>query len=500
MKKKMPIIFVTLVALFILTSTYATIAYSYNEKIDNKNVPQFLKNKFIQIINKNNFNLKYPRTSNPKIVEKHENFRIIFQADEFDNIYAYIETAYEPIVDTIWLDIISYTQINSEWSLNVDIPDNTPLELYNLTIIISIDGKFYSSSQPRAVNIIDHFSDNFTFIHVADFHVGDPRGFAESIKETIGHKSIKKCIEEINLLKPDFVIFSGDLVFGQLYPREYTREYKKCYELLQKFDVPTYLSPGNHDGYCRISEDGLEIWEEYFGPLYYSFDYGNYHFLSLNSFDWPKFARRSISCIALNWGGSIRNEQLQWIEDDLSNNDANLTFMFLHHNPLWDTKNNSLLRWGYNNREELLSLIYKQNVDMVLAGHIHIDNVTIENKTIFITTTTPASEIRMEDGYWGFRQIEIKNGKINSYNYKEPKYSIPTYHLNINYENPYTAIVENDLAMDINAHLEFIVPLGCYKVNNGDIVSLRNDNYRTHLIVKSKVEKESLSRITIYSE
>ena len=75
--------------------------------------------------------------------------------------------------------------------------------------------------------------------------IGDTRSFEESIRKTLGYRSVKRCIKEINLLHPDFVIISGDLVFGQLYPFEYRREYKKCYEMIQKFDVPTYLAPGD---------------------------------------------------------------------------------------------------------------------------------------------------------------------------------------------------------------------------------------------------------------
>ena len=71
----------------------------------------------------------------------------------------------------------------------------------------------------------DEISDNFSFVHLTDFHIGDPRGLKENIKQTIGWKAAKKCIEEINLINPDFLIITGDLVFGQIYPFEYSLEY-----------------------------------------------------------------------------------------------------------------------------------------------------------------------------------------------------------------------------------------------------------------------------------
>ena len=70
--------------------------------------------------------------------------------------------------------------------------------------------------------------------------------------------------------------------------------------------------------------------------LYYTFNYGDYHFLSINSYDMSKRDRICISFVPLNWGGSIREEQFEWIENDLKNTNSKMKFMFMHHNPLWE--------------------------------------------------------------------------------------------------------------------------------------------------------------------
>ena len=281
------------------------------------------------IVNESKYNIIYPLSTFPSLVEKDSNFIINFEADEFEKINVIITTSYEPVEDTILLDNINYWEENSIWQIEVNVPSSTPEELYNITLLFEKDGESYKCSQPRALNVYNKFTDNFSFIHLADLHYGDPRGLFESIKETIGFKSIKRCIKEINLLHPDFVLISGDIVFGQLYPFEYRREYQKCYDLLQTFDVPIFLVPGNHDGYNRILEDGLEYWQEYFGPLFYSFNYGDYHFTGVNSFDMSKILRLTFLFIPLNWGGSISNEQLDWVENDLESSDSALNFMFL---------------------------------------------------------------------------------------------------------------------------------------------------------------------------
>ncbi len=445
----------------------------------------------------NKINILYPLSSIPALIEKNDYLKINFKSDIIDRVFAYITTAFEPVVDEIWLDFQSIIDKNSYRQALFSIPNYTPEELYNLTVIIEKNGEFYSCSRPRSVSIYNEIGNDFTIVHVADLHVGDPRGFLENVDETIGSKSIKRCISEINLLHPDLVLISGDLVFGQLYPFEYCLEYKKCYELIQLFDVPTFLIPGNHDGYYKFKEDSLEFWKYYFGPLYYSFDFGNYHFIGVNSYDWPDIFRLCVSFISLNWGGSIQDEQLNWIEEDLDNANANLTFMFIHHNPLWDTRNNSLLLMRYKNRNKLLNLIDENNVSMVLAGHIHRDTVNNEYGTIFVTTTTPESNVRKKDGYWGYRLIEIKNGSIVSYNYKEPKYSIPTYKLKNEYIGNFKSKITNDLEMAVKILLKFSVPRGKYEAKNGTITMIRSNNFMQEIYVEAEVTAESSLEIEL---
>lgn len=450
-----------------------------------------------------NLTIISPRSTIPVFVLQGESFHIELETCAFNQVSIYIATSYEPIIDVIWLDILEIQKSKDTYRLTVSVPPGTPEELYNLTVQIDVADTLYFVTNPRAVKVLTKFPQSFSFVHLTDFHVGDPRGLRENINQTIGWESIKKCIEEINLLHPDFVIISGDLVYGQLYPYEYSREYKKCYEMIQLFDVPTFLCPGNHDGYNRFREDGLDFWKTYFGSLYYSFDYGDYHFTAINSYDAPAPLRACILFIPLNWGGYISDSQLQWIETDLSSHQNQSLFVFLHHNPLWETLNESFTGQSYQNREELKILANNYGVDMVLAGHIHEDSVNIVNNTTYLTTTTPASETRNEDGYWGFRMIDIQRGKIEAYNYKEPKYSIPTYHLNHTIEyhgDSAVATIVNSLDMDITAHIKFIMPLGEYIVDRGSITLVRSNDSSQEIYVNSTVEKNNEVIVTLHTE
>jgi predicted MPP superfamily phosphohydrolase len=458
--------------------------------------PQFYQN----LDTSNEINIIYPRSSIPIILSNSQSFVIQFQSISFDHLSVEMTTAYDPLADTIQLPVSSISESEGEKIkyATVSIPSNTPPELYNLSLKIETGDDIYSASRPRAISIKENLSDSYTFVHLTDFHIGDPRGFTENPLETLGWKAARKTIEEINLLNPDFVIISGDLTFGQLFPFEYTFEYQTCYEILQDFKVPTYLCPGNHDGYIQTFQDGFTLWEKYFGPLYYSFDYKNTHFLSINSYDWPPKARIGFSYLVFNWGGSIQEDQLNWIEKNLcSHATIDQTIMMMHHNPLWDTTGDSLLGNDYHNQEVLLDLIRTNTVDAVFAGHVHYDNVTVDNDTYYITTTTASSSFD-DDGYWGYRLITVENSMITEYNYQEPKYSIPSYHINILDEQSHSITIENKLLVPIKVQHEFIVPTGNYTVNTGEIVQERKKDEMVAIYVIDTIDAETTKTIMLY--
>ncbi len=433
--------------------------------------------------------LYYPRCSDPAFVVPGGSFTLqIRTTGDVHNVSEFsveLATAYEPIVDDYTLAVQSFNTSYYDVFVTVTVPSDAHIELYNLTVRTMVDHTALNVTQPRAVSIVSSFSDSFTFIHLSDIHVGDWRGLTRSIYRSLHNRALLECIKEVNMLHPDFVVITGDLVFGQLYPHEYAREYKEVYDLLQQFDVPTFLCPGNHDGYNKPGQDGKVFWEQYFGPDYYSFNYGPYHFLSLDSYDFPKAQRFCLSFISFDWGGSIQTEQLQWISNDLNASDsAPLTFMLLHDNPLWDTTKESLLGLPYKNREALLQLIHSHGVDMVLDGHVHWDNVTAVNGTIFVTTTTPSSSVDERDCYWGYRVIRIVNGSIASYNYKEPKYSTPTYKLKMRTLTASAILLNNRQIAPVSLLIRFLVPLGNYTANIGKIVEIRSNATASEVYVQ----------------
>ena len=234
----------------------------------------------------------------------------------------------------------------------VEVPASIPLDLYDLHVrCVSAEAapEFrVEDSQPHALQIIGEYGDDIEIVHITDTHVygpetknglnldynsfelreprpGTPARFDLSFvgypgfpmdsdkdgKTNEGAIYLQEEIQAINLIDPDFVVFTGDSVFAQknfsTYPKdtyvwgdvngelgtEYRFEYTWWYDELQALNVPIFCVPGNHDSYCwdghaAAHDDGQEIWQDLFGPLYYAWDYGDAAFLAINSMDWDK--------------------------------------------------------------------------------------------------------------------------------------------------------------------------------------------------------------------
>ena len=267
--------------------------------------------------------------------------------------------------------------------ITVEIPEGVPLDLYDLHVQCPSQG--ITDQQPHALQVIDEYKEDIKILQITDTHV-----YGQEVQN--GYRNIipafgggyKKCdfnsfelreprpgtppqteplsngvqqlpidkdgdgksnegaiylqeeLQAINLIDPDFVVFTGDSVQAQagwnVYPMagadgggcdtgdmgsEYLFEMTWWYDELLALDVPVFCVPGNHDSYCwdwhddeagPVHNDGQEIWQDLFGPVYYSFDYGDNHFLGINSMDWPKTADPSGETY-------VRKTWLQDVED-----------------------------------------------------------------------------------------------------------------------------------------------------------------------------------------
>jgi len=476
---------------------------------------------------------------------------------------ASLKTSNDPVPLIVDLDIVYWDQVSEGvYEVTVTIPPDTAEDLYDLQVACLADVECGNlvDSQPNAVKVVDGFSDDLTFINLTDTQTGDILSVFNNLPESTPNwwpfagpddywKHLRKAVDQINLIHPDLVIMSGDIVYGQLYFGEYPLEYPITHDILQDLDVPVFIGPGNHDGYLMAECDGEMYFQRYFAPLNYSFDFGPYHFTAADTYDWPDEDRRGFSLIVSTWGGQITAEQLEWLDDDLEENQDNLMrIVFCHHSPnapsdwdaaWWTIHDNAdypypqlylrLLfglikdqKWVGSGRQEMLDVLDARKVDLLLAGHVHYDYVEegiTPYGTVEAVTTAGCFDVKAGEAYPGYRMIEIDGADITSISYKED-YSIPIYingyppaanlkqqtepAISYSFANPNdgssssnTLTVENGLDMVIPVYVEFVLPSGTYSVLNGTVVQTSNRGSNVVLYVTSSVAAEGTLDISV---
>jgi len=406
-----------------------------------------------------------PLPSVPVIQERGKSFDIKVNVSESaTNWSAWISTPYHTVPLTI--NSTFYDDSAKIWSLSVNIPSTAEIELYSLTVQAEIDGIAENYAQPRAVQVISHFPTKFNFVVMNDVTWASWDSYSRALIV------LGKAIEEVNMIHPSFVLFTGDLVNtgGNV------TEYQMFYEYLQMFEVPTYIAPGNHEMQGDYWKDN---YQRYIGPLYYSFDFGTYHIVTIDS-----------------GSGYIDQAQLNWVRDDLASH-ANSTQIFMQfHLPIFTHVQEPA-------RSTLLNLTDQYNVSMIFMGHVHHDYVTTYNGHKFICTTAIGGNIG-PTGHWGYRLVRVDGETIVSYNYagttdESENNAIPfnkldtTYFPSNNGTSSYvTATIDYALEENLTeVMLKFVVPrlngTGSYQVKNGVTVQVVNSTDKSVYYVETNL-------------
>ncbi|MGI9284860.1 MAG: metallophosphoesterase family protein [Pseudomonadales bacterium] len=92
-------------------------------------------------------------------------------------------------------------------------------------------------------------------------------------------------VEQLNLLRPEFVVSVGDLIEGYSEDKQVLeQEWHEFDRHVKALDMPFYYVVGNHD---MGNEVMLEMWRQRLGPTYFHFVYKKVLFIALNTEDPP---------------------------------------------------------------------------------------------------------------------------------------------------------------------------------------------------------------------
>ncbi|MBU0754967.1 MAG: metallophosphoesterase [Planctomycetes bacterium] len=192
--------------------------------------------------------------------------------------------------------------------------------------------------------------EGFTFAILGDRTSGPESGLA----------ILEQAVRDLNHLDPVLVMTVGDQINGYCSSEEWIAQMEQYRAIMSKLRMPWYPTAGNHDVYGpagnRNDRTNEALYQQYFGPLYYSFDYQQTHFIVL-------YSDENLSYRNPAQDQRISEEQLDWLRNDLSATDSSKVFVFLHHprwnyeGDVWEPVHQTLVRSG--------------KVEAVFAGHWH---------------------------------------------------------------------------------------------------------------------------------
>lgn len=241
-----------------------------------------------------------------------------------------------------------------------------PSTLYHYQVS-STDGGGTVTSPDYTFRTAVSDSQDFTFVSMADSRGSDQY---DSLPAAFSY-----IINRATAYGPDLTLFVGDAVYGSsdsLRLRSQWDEWKQVTDTLAH-TVPMYLAIGNHEANVYSHNyDGALIFRDEFvlptnGPtgfveLAYSFDYGNAHFVFLDS-------------DVYNAPSRINATQRVWLQNDLQATRKVHKFVFAHEEayPPSNSTHSSLEDYP-SDRDAFWNILLANHVDAFICGHIHLWN------------------------------------------------------------------------------------------------------------------------------
>lgn len=190
----------------------------------------------------------------------------------------------------------------------------------------------------------------FRFIVYGDFRFGD-----------VEMRLNKRMMRE----EPDLYVTVGDYLSDGTKPELWPPLFRLIGPMVQK--TPYYVSLGNHEKngplyFKYFAMPGNERW--------YSFDYGNVHFIALDS----------------NMPYLIEPKQKKWLEDDIraarKNEETQFIFAYFHHPPYGTGKRHGTPQVA----AQWVPVFEKYGVDAVFCGHEHHYERNVVNGITYVTS------------------------------------------------------------------------------------------------------------------
>jgi 3',5'-cyclic AMP phosphodiesterase CpdA len=228
---------------------------------------------------------------------------------------------------------------------------------------------------PRSLGIIGEAqaqgAGGLTFLQISDSHMGFDKPANPNVTGTL-----EEAIAKVKALptKPSFMIHTGDITHLSK-----PKEFDDADKVIGTSGLTVHYVPGEHD----IIDEEVKLYRERYGKNakgagWYSFDDGGVHFIGL------------VNVVNLKAGGlgTLGDEQLAWLADDLKGKSASTPIVVFAHIPLWVVYEQ--WGWGTGDGARALELLKSFGSVTVLNGHIHQVMQKVEGNVTFHTARSTA--------------------------------------------------------------------------------------------------------------
>jgi len=213
--------------------------------------------------------------------------------------------------------------------------------------------------------------ENFSFIHISDTETYDSTSWVRMLRDYASNQ------------QPAFLMHTGDICYekGMRFHAEFVNS--------KSMGLPVYYAIGNHD--LVEGPYGEALYEDLFGPVYYSFDRGNTHFIvtpMLGGDFKPSYTKEDV---------------YKWLKNDLSLVPKDKPIIIFNHDLLQNEE-------GFVYRVDESRAIYLEdfNLKAWVYGHWHnhITQVHQESKVVSICTS-PVNKGGIDHSVAAFRRFDV---------------------------------------------------------------------------------------------
>jgi 3',5'-cyclic AMP phosphodiesterase CpdA len=250
-----------------------------------------------------------------------------------------------------------------------------------------------------------HAAEPMFFVQLSDPQLGMYAKNADCLQE---EENLLFAVENINRLKPMFVVVTGDLV-NKTGDESQIQRYK---ELIGRVDpsIPVYNVPGNHDVGNQPTDKQLAQYRKSFGKDYYSFDAGSIRGIVLDSSLLGSPANASIEATA----------QEKWLSSELARAKKDMVepIVFLHISFFLNDPQepDQYFNIPTQIRARYLKLLHEYGVKHVFAGHHHRNDYGRDGDLEVVTTS--ALGMPLGPNQSGMRIVRVTNTTVENRYYE----------------------------------------------------------------------------------